>query len=263
MTTKCYLNSNEIHILDLVWEAVMYTKLKNYFSSFSITNTIIFHNESDISNLVDIIKAAVLPINEKKFKDRDAEKTFLALKYPTRNENINLFLDSPLNYVHYYKYFKGLFVIDLSNYADNWGSDNISRLAEYINNMSESADFSVALLVPCSVEEREKLFSIFEQKLSKVNKLELATPDKDELLNYFFEQINTTHLPLSHGEITDIENIVMTGCEQGMVLSFSDIDAMVNKIIALTADSSGVNIASKINEYLKRKNAKKIKTIGF
>lgn len=241
----------------------MYTKLKNYFSSFSIMNTIIFHNESDVSNLVNIIKATVLPINEKKFKDRDAEKTFLALKYPTRNEDINLFLDSPLNYVQYYKHFKGLFVIDLSNYTDNWRSDNISRLSEYINNMSESADISVALLVHCSLEEREKIFSIFEQKLSIVNKLELATPDKDELFNHFFDQISRTQLPLSDGEITDIENIVMTGCEHGTVSSFSDIDVMVNKIIALTADSSCTNIASKINEYLKRKKVKKIKTIGF
>lgn len=239
----------------------MYKQLSDYFKN-KISNTIVFHDETSSDYVVNIIRITVLPINAKKYPDRDKGKTFLALKYPTDNHEIDLFMDSPLNYVQYYKYFKGVFVVDLSDYADNLESKNIDRLIEYINSSNKEMKF--VLLISCSINDREKIFKRFESKLL-IDKFDLSIPEQDELKEYFTNSIKEKYHSLSI-EPSNIEHLFEKEFEMNKITSYGDVDAIINKITRILINNSNADadtICGEIRRYTESRKTKKQITIGF
>lgn len=240
----------------------MYKELKNYFNN-DISNTIVFHNESNIDYIINTIKETVLPKNLKMYTDRSKDKTFLALKYPIDNHEIELFMDSPLNYVEYYKCFKGVFVIDLSNYVDNWKSSNIDKLIEYIRDSNK--DMVFILLMNCSIADRERIFNRFDSKMT-IDKFEVSSPHENELSEYLVNSIKARCYALPENIIPNLDYLFSNEYDLCKVTSFGDVDAIVNKTVRILLSNSNIDtnaILNEIKRYTENINTNERTTIGF
>lgn len=107
---------------------------------FSFENTdviMVFHNEKDACNIIKQIKDEVISETASAFTERDKKETFLSLKYPAPNESINTFngfFDSPKCVSMLYSKFKGVFVVDCTDYDTNSvKSPAFEKLVSYVN----------------------------------------------------------------------------------------------------------------------------------
>lgn len=105
---------------------------------FESTDVImIFHNENDACNIIKQIKDEVISETASAFTERDKKETFLSLKYPAPNESINTFngfFDSPKCVSMLYSKFKGVFVVDCTDYDINSiKSPAFEKLVSYVN----------------------------------------------------------------------------------------------------------------------------------
>lgn len=105
---------------------------------FENTNVImVFHNEKDACNIIKQIKDEVISETASAFTERDKKETFLSLKYPAPNESpntFNSFFDSPKCVSMLYSKFKGVFVVDCTDYDTNSvKSPAFEKLVSYVN----------------------------------------------------------------------------------------------------------------------------------
>ena len=133
---------------------------------FSFENTdviMVFHNENDACNITKQIKDEVISETASAFTERDEKETFLSLKYPAPNESINTFngfFDSPKCVSMLYSNFKGVFVVDCTDYDTNSvKSPAFEKLVSYVNEEANS-EFKLVLIfnqvVKSNVENKFK-----------------------------------------------------------------------------------------------------------
>lgn len=120
---------------------------------FSFENTdviMVFHNEKDACNIIKQIKDEVISETASAFTERDKKETFLSLKYPAPNESINTFngfFDSPKCVSMLYSNFKGVFVVDCTDYDTNSvKSPAFEKLVSYVNEEANS-EFKFILIL--------------------------------------------------------------------------------------------------------------------
>lgn len=125
---------------------------------FSFENTdviMVFHNEKDACNIIKQIKDEVISEMENAFIERDKKETFLSLKYPAPNESINTFnsfFDSPKCISLLYRSFKGIFVVDCTDYDINSiKSPAFEKLVSYVNEEA-NPEFKFILLFSQTVK---------------------------------------------------------------------------------------------------------------
>lgn len=137
--------------------------LKDIFR-FENTNVImVFHNEKDTYNIITQLKDEAISETENAFIERDKKETFLSLKYPAPNESINTlnsFFDSPKCVSLLYRSFKGIFVVDCTDYDINSiKSPAFEKLVSYVNEEA-NCEFKFILLfkqgVKSNVENKFK-----------------------------------------------------------------------------------------------------------
>ncbi len=133
---------------------------------FSFENTdviMVFHNEKDACNIIKQIKDEVISETASAFTERDEKEIFLSLKYPAPNESINTFnsfFDSPKCISLLYRSFKGVFVVDCTDYDTN-SIKNLAfeKLVSYVNEEA-NREFKFILLfrqgVKSNVENKFK-----------------------------------------------------------------------------------------------------------
>lgn len=122
-----------------------------------------FHNEKDACNIIKQIKDEVISETASAFTERDKKETFLSLKYPAPNESINTFngfFDSPKCVSLLYRSFKGIFVVDCTDYDINSiKSPAFEKLVSYVNEEA-NCEFKFILLfkqgVKSNVENKFK-----------------------------------------------------------------------------------------------------------
>lgn len=131
---------------------------------FENTNVImVFHNEKDACNIIKQIKDEVISETASAFTERDKKEIFLSLKYPAPNESLNTFnsfFDSPKCVSMLYSKFKGVFVVDCTDYDTNSvKSPAFEKLVSYVNEEA-NPEFKFILLfsqtIKSSVENKFK-----------------------------------------------------------------------------------------------------------
>lgn len=115
----------------------------------------VFHNEkNDVEkNIVIPMEKALKPLLKEKYFDRASEECLISLRYPnpdSSKSDFAYFFDSPFCAAFHHKEYKGVFIIDASNYVDAIGKP-ITELGQYIKeNISE--DFCFICLFNHSVK---------------------------------------------------------------------------------------------------------------
>lgn len=111
--------------------------LKDIFRFENANVIMVFHNEKDTYNIINQIKDEAISETASAFTERDKKETFLSLKYPAPNESINTFngfFDSPKCVSMLYSNFKGVFVVDCTDYDTNSvKSPAFEKLVSYVN----------------------------------------------------------------------------------------------------------------------------------
>ena len=111
--------------------------LKDIFRFKNANVIMVFHNEKDTYNIISQIKDEAISETASAFTERDKKETFLSLKYPAPNESLNTFngfFDSPKCVSMLYSKFKGVFVIDCTDYDTNSvKSLAFEKLVSYVN----------------------------------------------------------------------------------------------------------------------------------
>lgn len=111
--------------------------LKDIFRFENANVIMAFHNEKDACNIIKQIKDEVISETASAFTERDKKEIFLSLKYPAPNENLNTFnsfFDSPKCVSMLYSKFKGVFVVDCTDYDTNFiKSPAFEKLVSYVN----------------------------------------------------------------------------------------------------------------------------------
>lgn len=111
--------------------------LKDIFRFENANVIMVFHNEKDTYNIINQIKDEAISETASAFTERDKKETFLSLKYPSPNESINTFngfFDSPKCVSMLYSKFKGVFVVDCTDYDTNFiKSPAFEKLVSYVN----------------------------------------------------------------------------------------------------------------------------------
>ena len=138
-------------------EDIMYNLafLQDIFSFKNSNVFMVFHNEKDTYNIIKQLKDEVLSETANAFPERDKSETFLSLKYPAPNESINTFnnfFDSPKCVSMLYSKFKGIFVVDCTDYDTNCvKSPAFEKLVSYVNEEANS-EFKFILLFSQAVK---------------------------------------------------------------------------------------------------------------
>lgn len=111
--------------------------LKDIFRFENANVIMVFHNEKDACNIIKQIKDEVISETASAFTERDKKEIFLSLKYPAPNESLNTFnsfFDSPKCVSMLYSKFKGVFVVDCTDYDTNSvKSPAFEKLVSYVN----------------------------------------------------------------------------------------------------------------------------------
>lgn len=111
--------------------------LKDIFRFENANVIMVFHNEKDACNIIKQIKDEVISETASAFTERDKKEIFLSLKYPAPNESLNTFnsfFDSPKCVSMLYSKFKGVFVVDCTDYDTNFiKSPAFEKLVSYVN----------------------------------------------------------------------------------------------------------------------------------
>lgn len=123
---------------------------------FKNSNVImVFHNEKDTYNIIKQLKDEAISETVKEFSERDESEIFLSLKYPAPNESLNTFnsfFDSPKCVSMLYSKFKGIFVVDCTDYDTNSvKSPAFEKLVSYVNEEANS-EFKFILLFSQAVK---------------------------------------------------------------------------------------------------------------
>lgn len=137
--------------------------------SFKNTNVIMaFHNEKDTCNIIKQLKNEAISETESAFTERDKQETFLSLKYPAPNESLNTFnsfFDSPKCVSMLYSKFKGVFVVDCTDYDTNSvKSPAFEKLVSYVNEEA-NPEFKFILLFSQAVKSNVE--NKFKNSLSR------------------------------------------------------------------------------------------------
>ena len=129
--------------------------LKDIFRFENANVIMVFHNEKDTYNIISQIKDEAISETASAFTERDKKETFLSLKYPAPNESINTFngfFDSPKCVSMLYSKFKGVFVIDCTDYDTNFiKSPAFEKLVSYVNEEA-NPEFKFILLFSQTVK---------------------------------------------------------------------------------------------------------------
>lgn len=129
--------------------------LKDIFRFKNANVIMVFHNEKDTYNIISQIKDEAISETSSAFTERDKKETFLSLKYPAPNESINTFngfFDSPKCVSMLYSKFKGVFVVDCTNYDTNCvRSPAFEKLVSYVNEEA-NPEFKFILLFSQTVK---------------------------------------------------------------------------------------------------------------
>lgn len=129
--------------------------LKDIFRFENANVIMVFHNEKDTYNIISQIKDEAISETASAFTERDKKETFLSLKYPAPNESINTFngfFDSPKCVSMLYSKFKGVFVIDCTDYDANFiKSPAFEKLVSYVNEEA-NPEFKFILLFSQTVK---------------------------------------------------------------------------------------------------------------
>lgn len=116
----------------------------------------VFHNEkSDVeNNIVEPMKTLLKPLLKTKYFDRSFEENLVCLRYPNpdaRETEFACFFDSPFCAAFQHKEFKGVFIIDVSNYTSVVDKP-INDLEQYIKE-NASDDFCFICLFDSSLKK--------------------------------------------------------------------------------------------------------------
>lgn len=129
--------------------------LKDIFRFENANVIMVFHNEKDACNIIKQIKDKVIPETASAFTERDKKEIFLSLKYPAPNESLNTFnsfFDSPKCVSMLYSKFKGVFVVDCTDYDTNSvKSPAFEKLVSYVNEEA-NPEFKFILLFSQTVK---------------------------------------------------------------------------------------------------------------
>lgn len=129
--------------------------LKDIFRFENANVIMVFHNEKDTYNIINQIKDEAISETASAFTERDKKETFLSLKYPSPNESINTFngfFDSPKCVSMLYSKFKGVFVVDCTDYDTNFiKSPAFKKLVSYVNEEANS-EFKFVLILNQAVK---------------------------------------------------------------------------------------------------------------
>lgn len=137
--------------------------LKDIFRFENANVIMVFHNEKDACNIIKQMKDKVISETASAFTERDKKEIFLSLKYPAPNESLNTFnsfFDSPKCVSMLYSKFKGVFVVDCTDYDTNSvKSPAFEKLVSYVNEEA-NPEFKFILLfsqtIKSSVENKFK-----------------------------------------------------------------------------------------------------------
>lgn len=137
--------------------------LKGIFRFENANVIMVFHNEKDACNIIKQMKDKVISETASAFTERDKKEIFLSLKYPAPNESLNTFnsfFDSPKCVSMLYSKFKGVFVVDCTDYDTNSvKSPAFEKLVSYVNEEA-NPEFKFILLfsqtIKSSVENKFK-----------------------------------------------------------------------------------------------------------
>lgn len=138
--------------------------------SFENANVImVFHNEKDACNIIKQIKDEVISETASAFTERDKKEIFLSLKYPAPNESLNTFnsfFDSPKCVSMLYSKFKGVFVVDCTDYDTNSvKSPAFEKLVSYVNEEA-NPEFKFILLFSQTVKSKSNVENKFKDSFS-------------------------------------------------------------------------------------------------
>lgn len=129
--------------------------LKDIFRFENANVIMVFHNEKDACNIIKQIKDKVISETASAFTERDKKEIFLSLKYPAPNESLNTFnsfFDSPKCVSMLYSKFKGVFVVDCTDYDTNSvKSPAFEKLVSYVNEEA-NPEFKFILLFSQTVK---------------------------------------------------------------------------------------------------------------
>ena len=137
--------------------------LKDIFRFENANVIMVFHNEKVACNIIKQMKDKVISETASAFTERDKKEIFLSLKYPAPNESLNTFnsfFDSPKCVSMLYSKFKGVFVVDCTDYDTNSvKSPAFEKLVSYVNEEA-NPEFKFILLfsqtIKSSVENKFK-----------------------------------------------------------------------------------------------------------
>lgn len=123
----------------------------------------LFHNETENvkDNIIDYIISRISSVLINMYPERNIEESLVALQYPSSNSSehiFNQFFDSPRCASMMFSTFKGIFVIDCSEYK-NFDNVHLNNLVEYIKENSSST-FKFIVLMSQSCEKAAKIHII-------------------------------------------------------------------------------------------------------
>lgn len=133
----------------------------NFLESMRNTNVIfLFHNETENieGNIIDYIVSRISSDLINIYPERNIDESLVTLQYPSSNSSehiFNQFFDSPRCASMMFSTFKGIFVIDCSEYK-NFDNVHLNNLVEYIKENSSST-FKFIVLMSQSCEKVAKI----------------------------------------------------------------------------------------------------------
>lgn len=135
----------------------------------------IFHKEKDAFNILKQLEDEAIPVATYEFPERDEREIFISLKYPAPNESeyiFNRFFDSPKCAAFLYNAFKGIFVVDCTNYDSNSiKSSAFDQLVSYVNEES-NPELKIILLFNQAV--KNAVDGRFKNSISEELKLNIS-----------------------------------------------------------------------------------------
>lgn len=144
--------------------------LKDIFRFENANVIMVFHNEKDACNIIKQIKDEVISETASAFTERDKKEIFLSLKYPAPNESLNTFnsfFDSPKCVSMLYSKFKGVFVVDCTDYDTNSvKSPAFEKLVSYVNEEA-NPEFKFILLFSQTVKSKSNVENKFKDSFSR------------------------------------------------------------------------------------------------
>lgn len=133
----------------------------NFLENIKNSNVIfLFHNETENveGNIIDYIVSKISYDLVNMYPERNIEESLVVLQYPSLNSPeyiFNQFFDSPQCISLMFSTFKGIFVIDCSEY-NNFDNIHLNNLIEYIKENSSST-FKFIVLMSQNCKERAKI----------------------------------------------------------------------------------------------------------